>query len=483
MLSARGPKPAWFTPRESTAGGDSLRRTGLDVLAGGTGSSTPRGAANSYGAPTRYVRADPSPSVAPAGKAGELALAGGIESRKGLQPDVIIPTPRTPPTMSEAQRRHRQKGSPGAVEINWGLKNLDIPPPIEGYGMKNNKGEDVAQNFRSGKLFGVAEYINARAEDVYASTKREPLGAGWSRSHILPEQTRDPGFAFGIPSEYADHGSKDSIFPRDMEPDSEEVRIQYQQTHGSTNPGERIDKHYKWPDTVDGNPIHRFGLACNAREGGVKTALTMDCGEEQLSVPKTVVVKDALANFLEVRGDHLAKPKNLMQGENQQRLPKGHAFGKRSSSDPISAGELIRGNYSQEEKMPDVDLGTCLTRGRRNFETDRPLGVPTVRYDIPAPPVEKRSVANSKNFGDDLGAGSLITPSRFQFQGVSPQDFTVRREPSELREVLAGAGVTVPGSELDGILEDAASLFEDGDKRASLEAVMHVIRVNALSPS
>lgn len=490
MLSARGPKPAWFTPRETSAGGVSLRLTGRDVLAGGTGASTPRAgtapvgasraAANSYGAPARYIRADPSPGVTPAGKAGELAMAGGIESRMGLQPDVILPTPRTPPNISEAQKRHRQKGPPGAIEINWGLKNLDIPPPIEGYGCKNNKGEDVAQNFRSGKLFGVAEYINARAEDVYASTKREPLGSGWSRGHVLPDQTRSKGFAFGIASESADHSAKDCIFPRDVENDSEEVRLQYQRTHGSTDPGERIKKQYQWPASVESNPRHRFGAGCLAREGGVKSALSMDCGGEQLSVPNTLIVKDALANFVEIRGDHLARTRNLMQGETKQHLPKAHAFGKRSTSDKESAGELIRGSYSLEEKLPDADLGTCLNRGKRNFETDRPLGVPTVRYDIPAPPIEKRSIANSKNFGDDWGAGSLITPTRFQFQGVNPKDFEVRREPSELRELLVGAGIVIPDSEIDGILKDAANLYEDEDERASLEAVMHVIRVNAL---
>lgn len=482
LSAASSPKKAWFTPRETGPGGDSLRRTGLDVLAAGNSPRTPRAAAPTYGAPSSFVRADPGPGIAPAGKAGELAMAGGIESRIGLQTDVIVPTPKSPPTMSPAQKRHRHKGPAGVIEMNWGLKNLEIPDPIEGYGCKNAKGEDVAQNFRTGKLFGVAEYINARNEDVYKSIKTEPLGAVFNRGHVLPDATRDPRFMFGVASEHSDHTAKDCIFPVNMAPDSEEVRLQYQKSHGSTNAGEGVNRKYVWPEEI-GSPVHRFGVANNVREGGTRLALSMDCGDETFSVPKTVVVKDALANFLKVKGDKVAKPRHQLQGESHHKLPKGHCFGKACPRDSCSAGECVNGNYALEDIMPDADVGRCQIRGRRNFETDRALGVPTVRMDIPAPPEEKRSIANSVNFGDDFGAGILVRPTRFQHMGVNPQDFAKRREPSELRALLegAGAGGRMEASELDGIIEDAADLFNDGDKRASLEAIMHVIRVNTLN--
>ncbi|CAE7298652.1 GST3, partial [Symbiodinium necroappetens] len=82
---------------------------------------------------------------------------------------------------------------------HWGLKNSKIPDAGEGYGKKTNKDpdligydEDVAQNFKSGQLFGVAEYINARGEDVYHSTKREPLAKAFQRGHVFPDEVHDP---------------------------------------------------------------------------------------------------------------------------------------------------------------------------------------------------------------------------------------------------------------------------------------------------
>ena len=36
--------------------------------------------------------------------------------------------------------------------------------------------------------------------------------------------------------------------------------------------------------------------------------------------------------------------------------------------------------------------------------------------------LRKRSVANDTNYGDDLHAGSLITPTCFQFLGISAEE-------------------------------------------------------------
>mmetsp|Transcript_48279 Transcript_48279/g.87077 ORF Transcript_48279/g.87077 Transcript_48279/m.87077 type:complete len:474 (+) Transcript_48279:59-1480(+) len=463
MLSARGPRPAWFTPRETGGSGDAFKRTGMDVL------GTPR---NQH-APASYQRADPAPAVAAAGLAGELQ--GGESVRGGL--DVIVPTPRSP-DLSAVQQRHRQKaGHPGERCLHWGLNDLKIPPPIEGYGVKSNKGESVEQNFRSGQQFGVAEYINARAEDVYYSTKREPLGKAYSRGHVMPPKVTSNGFqGFGNATETSDHSSKDAIFPRGIKPDPEEVRLQYKRTHGNTKPGEGLDRHYDWPDKVINNPIFRFGAAGNnevgGRGSGAKAALTMDCGEEELSTKKTEIVQDSLAHFQEIRADRRGGSKILMQRENQYSLPDGHVFGKAGAAHNVTAASCIRGSYTLREQMPDPDLGKCVKVGKRNYETLTPRGVPSVRYDIVPPPPEKRSVANSTNFGDDMGAGSLINPTRFQFQGVSADDFSKRRSLAELRDLLGRAGAIMDPAEMDMVLEHAAIRHGDGEQSASLQSAV-----------
>jgi len=438
----------------------------MDVL------GTPR----NHGAPASYHRADPAPAVAPAGLAGELLQQGGIESRRGLQADVIVATPRSP-NLAAVQHRHRQKGgNPGERNLHWGFKDLQIPPPIEGYGVKGNKGESVEQNFRSGQQFGVAEYINARAEDVYFSTKREPLGKAFQRGHALPPKVADPRFrGFGNATETSDHTSKDCIFPRGIIPDSEDVRLQYKKTHGNSKPGEGVDRNYEWPDSVKNNPIFRFGAAGNnevgGRGSGAKSALTMDCGEEELSTKKTEIVESSLANFQEIRSDRRGASKLLMQRESQQMLPDGHVFGKPCASDKVSVAACIRGSYSLREQLPDADLGKCLKAGKRNYETENPQGVPSVRYDVVAPAPEKRSVANSTNFGDDVGAGSLIKPTRFQFQGVNAEDFNKPRPLAELRVFLEKAGCIMDSDDIDMVL-NYATMHHGHEDQASLQSVV-----------
>ncbi|CAE8720104.1 unnamed protein product, partial [Polarella glacialis] len=460
-------RPAWFTPREGT----SLRTSGLASL-------TPR---NGCGAPVSYVRADPAGGVASAGKAGELALAGGVTSRRGLQDDIIVGVPRTPDHLTDVQRRHRQKGGPGELETHWGLKSLKLPDPGEGYGMKSNKGEDVAQNFRSGQMLGVAEYMNSCSEAVFFTTKREPLGKSYLRGHVLPPSVNATDYkGFGKATERSDHTSKDCIFPRGVAPDSVEVRAQYKKTHGNTEPGERIGLDYEYPKAISDNPLFRFGAAdpFTDRGGqgfGAKSALTMDGGEIPLGVPKTLLVKDSLAHFQQISGENFASSRHIMQAEGMKHLPPGHSHGKASTSGNHTAGQLIRGMYPVEQQMPDLDLGKCTMVGRRNFETDEPLGVPSVRYDKKAPPHEKRSVANSTNFGDDVSAGTLIKPTRFQFKGVNSEDFQLRRAAPELESILQGAGCRIEQDQLGAIIGRACDLHGDEDDRASLEAVMAAV--------
>eukprot|EP00933_Yihiella_yeosuensis_P080151 TRINITY_DN93562_c0_g1_i1.p1 TRINITY_DN93562_c0_g1~~TRINITY_DN93562_c0_g1_i1.p1 ORF type:complete len:489 (-),score=89.99 TRINITY_DN93562_c0_g1_i1:605-2071(-) len=475
MLTPRGePKKAWFTPRgkEPTDGGSSLRRTGMGVL-------TPRAQASNQGAPASYKRCDPALNVGAAGKAGELLEKGGITSRRGLQEDVIVATPRSPDHMTDVQRRHRQKGGVGEISMHWGLRELQVPHAGQGYGVKSDKGEDVAQNFKSGLQFGVAEYMNERSEAVYRSTKREPLGKQYLRGHNLPPKLRGPEFpGFGKGSEKSDSTAKECIFPRHLPPETVEVKALYKRTHGNYDPGEGYNRVYDWPDAVTGNPSFSFGHTDTKAEpsgAGAKSALTQDCGETPLDGKRTVIVKDVVANYQKICHEPLGSSRRQMQGASRKYVPEGHTHGKPSASEPISAGAIVRGFYSVDEQLPDNDLGKCTIPGRRNYETEEPRGVPSVRYDIKAPPVEKRSVASSKNYGDDVGAAGLITPSRFQFQGVTPEDFQLRRKPEDLQSLLRGAGVVMEQHELQAILEDAASRHGDGDKRASLEAVMSAI--------
>merc|ERR1711865_578483 len=164
-----------------------------------------------------------------------------------------------------------------------------------------------------------------------------------------------------------------------------------------------------WPREITENPHFRFGISEQTLPGrkgnGAKSALNMDC-EDDGSHPQTRIVQRTSEDYRHVANDHLAVGKNMMQG--RPLLPHDHSHGIRCIGTDISAGEALRGYYSRHEQMPDKDLGKCLTEGKRNIVDDeeRCFGVPSVRNDLGAPKTGVRSVADTMNYGDEVGAAA-----------------------------------------------------------------------------
>ena len=74
-----------------------------------------------------------------------------------------------------------------------------------------------------------------------------------------------------------------------------------------------------------------------------------------------------MEDFRNHMNDSLGQSKNLGQGSGTR--PKDMIYGKSSRSNKsamIVAGDVIRGNYKDEDNMPDHDLGKSITPGFRN---------------------------------------------------------------------------------------------------------------------
>lgn len=352
--------------------------------------------------------------------------------------------------------------------MHWGLKGVAIPDAGLGYGARISDGETVVSVCKSGQLVGVAEYRHACSEAVYQSTRTEPLGRGFVRGHALPAHTADPNFrGFGKPSEQ-ERGTafKDVISPRGAELESEAAKELYRRTHCSYDPGEAATRRYEWPCAVAANPHFSFGAPNRAdsnKQGlGVKNALSPAAAAQG-----RVIGPITVAHHRQVTGHQLGLSRSLLQAP--PAFTEGHAFGLPSTLEPISAGELIRGSYSEEEQQPDPDLGRSIMVGRRNVLTECPFGMPSVRYDRPAPPREKRSVANTINFGDDAGTAGLLSPGRFAGSGVDESDFYARRSLEELRSIFKGAGLPdVPEEAMEAVAESTA----EGEKTSTVADVV-----------
>jgi len=66
-------------------------------------------------------------------------------------------------------------------------------------------------------------------------------------------------------------------------------------------------------------------------------------------------------------------------------------------------------------------------------------GVPTVRSDIPAPVI--RRVSDHTNYGDELNAHGLLSPSIFTTHGVFESDFFEPRDKHEIKQLFTTIGV------------------------------------------
>jgi hypothetical protein len=103
---------------------------------------------------------------------------------------------------------------------------LKIAKLLRKLGVKSNSGESAARTLEAGHVEGIQEYMQMRAETVYASSKREPLGHTYNRGHILPECTKKKdfqGFGIDLSEDYDSIDAKYLLFPRDRAPDSKEV--------------------------------------------------------------------------------------------------------------------------------------------------------------------------------------------------------------------------------------------------------------------
>lgn len=82
----------------------------------------------------------------------------------------------------------------------------------------------------------------------------------------------------------------------------------------------------------------------------------------------------------------------------------------------------LTGDATDNEMMPDKDLGQCIKPGCKNEvrnknDLNRVFGAPTIRMDIPFK--EKKSMADHQNYGDEPEAIDLLYPNTFTELGIS----------------------------------------------------------------
>jgi hypothetical protein len=306
--------------------------------------------------------------------------------------------------------------------------------------------------FGHGPQTAFQDYNNAKAEGYYQSRKREPLAKSYSRNHVLPEQTKQKMFAFGLTTG-ASESSKNLLYP-EVKEDEDVHAPQYIRSHGSYGPGQQRNREYKWDQSAVDPNVHRFGkVEKEMLKNGVQ--LCLDPKKDD-GVAKTRITAKQVEDIKGMK-DHLGRSRNL--GHGNRGLGQAHVFGVKGTLDQWDAQMCIAGDYSAGEQAPDTDLGTSATPGWRNVAVEkRAFGCPTLRTDVPKPGA--RSISDNQNYGDDVNAQFLLYPPQFSTAGVEDEDFAEARSQADIREMFENIGYRLSEREFQQVWNDAATNYD-----------------------
>jgi hypothetical protein len=349
-------------------------------------------------------------------------------------------------------------------------------------------------------------YQNMRAEAVYESSRKEPLGRGCSRNYVFPDEVQNPKFRFGLSASGDSEPAAAVVFPPDAPSlnTAPEHLAQYKKSHGAYEPGEQKRRNYTWDKVNGGIDPSSFVFGGTAEidyKNGVAKALNTDLEFESKSKPTEFMPK-SVAEFRSVRADELGKVRNLGLGDH--RLGPQHTYGMPSKRfNDWGAKECLTGNYTEDEQQPDPDLGKSLRRGcapEAVLSSDRSFGVPCIRQDIKPPKlavcfrfavlvflpcqftlVPLQSVADCKNYGNEPGAKALLYPQPFAERGVHEDDFLTLHPKAELADIVVSSGVC-DASEFESLFNLALSLSKaPPDSPLSVDAIRRAMYTAALS--
>lgn len=302
-----------------------------------------------------------------------------------------------------------------------------------------------------------------KAEKVYHTTTREPLGKTYKRGNPLPDKF-EQGTPFGHAPGKIDETAKQVIFPSITDSSASKEEI-YKKSHGSYGVSEQKTRGYDWKKNDINPESYVFGSKPqNIAFNGVSKSIAdvMTTSEEERG---PVVIQRSVENFKDM-GDVLGKTRSL--GLGAENTPDDFVFGRPSV--PASelnlwgAAETIKGDYGKEtdERARLDDLGRSITPGFRNITTNtRAFGVPSVRTDLPHLPAHKRSMADPMNYGDDVPARQLICPEDFANMSVTPEDFNTSMVKEKVKTLFEKIGYSLD-EDVFNFLYDLASEGQGG---------------------
>lgn len=373
---------------------------------------------------------------------------------------------------------------PGKTFPHYGTSRDHFPAGPFGRDTRPDPAFNMGEVIRQLPHSEVAQFHMARGEQIYASTKREPVGKAASRDYVLPE-----GLGSEIPFGMTSGALPGSIQVQQAlsgmdERETVANATMYKKSHRHYAPGEQRTRGYQW-DSVGVDPTSSvFGRPSAVHDPTTIANVLMHQINPGVPSGDSTIVPAVLADHKALAGQDLGKARPLGFGDRPAldgRAAGVPSIGVKGKTEP-SVEELLKTGAGDPTEV-DADLGRSLLPGTRNMtrpgDEERTFGVPTIRRDIPEPKVP--SLANEFNFGRDPDAGAVIFPSRGAEAGVTDDMVHEKYDYEALVDLVASAGVAAD----DRAVRAAFELASDGTGKASVasffRAKAHVdARMNGL---
>lgn len=261
-----------------------------------------------------------------------------------------------------------------------------------------------------------------------------------------------------------------------MREDDAEGNELYKRSHGSYLPGEQRSRKYNWNVDPENTRFGRKGdtIALNGVSKNVEDVL------KPPPDPNVPAVNSKRVEDFKNMADQLGRSKNL--GQDSGSRPADMVYGRRPKASGVTAAEVMRGRYSLDDNEPDRDLGKSITPGFRNVSLEtRAYGCPSIRSDIPALPISKRSLADSQNYGDDVPAQDLINPPAFSDLAIGPKSLSDQKTKEQLVALFQRIGYTLEPPVADHIFDIASEGFDTCSVNAFRNTLNEFILDNSLA--
>ena len=364
--------------------------------------------------------------------------------------------PNTPPHIKKYRQAAVQE--PGTIFRHYGVADDEVKEGPFGVASVRMPDDSVSSVMGSYPRSKIMQWELENREKICASTNKEPLGRAMVRGHEGPKAIETFGMDNNSGWKNKNPEAKGLIHPKPTDEETPQTIANYVKSHGNFAPGEQKKRNYDWQAAGINPEKNAFGIT----EERIQNQLAKVLQQEDLLT--TNIVPKRLAEFRMVNTDELGKVKKLGHGD--RGLGATHTFGVASRRfDEWGVGELIKGDYTEDEQAPDYDLGKSLRVGFRNERqynedgVERVFGAPTIRTDIPAPGT--KSVADNNNYGNEPDALTLLYPSTAAERGVFDEDYIQLRPKEEMKTFLGVCGIEGLEDDLFDSLYDLAAEKED----------------------